>query len=141
MPSMVALAPKPAAVADAGKCEPRGAGVPVASAATTLSRQKSVPVMVKLASMGEKREEKDEEEKDEAGEEEEEEEEEKEVGTVSHAAWCPMRCGCPSWMRVQDGFGPTEMRCLALVAHNHMKPAMISFVEKHQVGSHAAPIN
>ena len=125
---MVALAPKPAAVADAGKCEQRGAGVPGAPAATTLLRQKSDPVMVKLAAMGEKREEKDEEEKDEV-----EEEEEKEVGTVSHAAWYPMRCGCPSWMRVQDGFGPTEMRCLALVAHNHMKPAMISFVEKHQV--------
>lgn len=29
-------------------------------------------------------------------------------------------------------FGPHEMRCLALVAHNHMKPAMREFVENNK---------
>ena len=29
-------------------------------------------------------------------------------------------------------FAPEEMRCLALVAHNHMKPAMREFVEKNK---------
>ena len=29
-------------------------------------------------------------------------------------------------------FEPSEMRCLALVAHNHMKPAMQSFVEQRR---------
>ena len=29
---------------------------------------------------------------------------------------------------IQSQFHPTEMRCLALVAHNHMKPAMKTFV-------------
>ena len=29
----------------------------------------------------------------------------------------------------QSSFKPEEMRCLALVAHNHMKPAMKAFVE------------
>ena len=30
---------------------------------------------------------------------------------------------------LQSAFKPEEMRCLALVAHNHMKPAMKAFVE------------
>ena len=29
----------------------------------------------------------------------------------------------------QSYFEPKEMRCLALIAHNHMKPAMKAFVE------------
>ena len=32
----------------------------------------------------------------------------------------------------QSSFKPEEMRCLALIAHNHMKPAMKEFVEHHQ---------
>ena len=31
----------------------------------------------------------------------------------------------------KSAFKPTEMRQLALVAHNHMKPAMKSFIETH----------
>jgi methylglyoxal synthase len=49
------------------------------------------------------------------------EEEEAESGGPGVASGC-----------AREGFGPHEMRCLALVAHNHMKPAMIAFVEKHQ---------
>ena len=30
---------------------------------------------------------------------------------------------------LQGGFRPEEMRCLALVAHNHMKPALKTFVQ------------
>lgn len=31
----------------------------------------------------------------------------------------------------ESKFKPDEMRCLALVAHNHMKPAMLEFIETH----------
>ena len=34
-----------------------------------------------------------------------------------------------SFESFQGGFRPEEMRCLALVAHNHMKPAMKAFVQ------------
>ena len=32
----------------------------------------------------------------------------------------------------QSSFKPEEMRCLALIAHNHMKPAMKAFVEQRK---------
>jgi len=32
----------------------------------------------------------------------------------------------------ESAFAPEDMRCLALVAHNHMKPAMREFVEKNK---------
>ena len=32
----------------------------------------------------------------------------------------------------QSTFMPTEMRCLSLVAHNHMKPAMKVFIEERK---------
>ena len=31
----------------------------------------------------------------------------------------------------KSAFEPKDMRCLALVAHNHMKPAMLDFIETH----------
>ena len=35
-------------------------------------------------------------------------------------------------LEFESAFEPEEMRCLALVAHNHMKPAMRKFVEDNK---------
>jgi len=38
----------------------------------------------------------------------------------------------PYNLKFEAAFGPDQMRCLALVAHNHMKPAMKEFVKSHK---------
>jgi len=66
------------------------------------------------------------------------------VGVVTrHESWSDVfgECGGtdadgtlkdPYNLKFESKFAPDEMRCLALVAHNHMKPAMKEFVSTHK---------
>ena len=46
--------------------------------------------------------------------------------------YVPIKAVENTFNSLQSTFRPEEMRCLALVAHNHMKPAMKAFVQHRQ---------